>query len=333
MTFSLCFTINNYTPVGVGKLKALLDTANCVYLVIGYEVANTGTKHIQGFVQFKRKPPKGALGFNKMLNFKKGGEYANCEEMRGTPHEASGYCKKGTEASRNGQSPGNEYFYFNPSSTWRGFELGEIVVDAQGARCDLKDLCSRIMNGDMSIRQMRNNPEYASYIHQYGRTLTSYQEAYDKKQGQAWCKPEVRVLCGKAGEGKSSYVYKKHGYDNVFTLDSEASQSFLLDGYDGEPVLLIDDFKGWIKYTTMLRLLDGHPMKLNIKGGRTYKAWKHVYITSNVAPALWWQKGIGENMARRFYNGVHVIENSEIIQTFEKDEVFTNNTHWDCYDD
>jgi hypothetical protein len=71
----------------------------------------------------------------------------------------------------------------------------------------------------------------------------------------------------------------------------------MFNGYDGEKVLLIDDFNGWIKYT--LRILDGYPLRLNIKNGVTWARFDRVYITSNAKPANFYKREIKKNFKRR----------------------------------
>lgn len=49
------FTFNNYSPEDVAHIRTFAVTDRVEYLIIGHEVApNTGTLHLQGFVQFKR---------------------------------------------------------------------------------------------------------------------------------------------------------------------------------------------------------------------------------------------------------------------------------------
>lgn len=47
---SWCFTHNNYTDADVQMYKDWEKN----YMVLGYEVAESGTKHIQGFITFSR---------------------------------------------------------------------------------------------------------------------------------------------------------------------------------------------------------------------------------------------------------------------------------------
>ena len=83
------FTLNNYTDDEVRTLNGVLeDVAKCKYGVYGREVGESGTPHLQGFVQFvNRKRPNqvsALLGIRRL----------HCEARRGTPDEAATYCKK-----------------------------------------------------------------------------------------------------------------------------------------------------------------------------------------------------------------------------------------------
>lgn len=80
-----CFTINNWTSDDEHLLKNLGD--NVSYLVFGYEVGDSGTHHLQGYVVF----PK-VKRFNEAKGALPGG--AHLEPKRGSVKQASEYCKK-----------------------------------------------------------------------------------------------------------------------------------------------------------------------------------------------------------------------------------------------
>ena len=83
------FTLNNYTEEEITVINGVLeDATKCNYGVYGKEVGESGTPHLQGFVQFvNRKRPNqvsSMLGCVRM----------HCERWRGSPNEAATYCKK-----------------------------------------------------------------------------------------------------------------------------------------------------------------------------------------------------------------------------------------------
>ena len=79
------FTLNNYTDDEVSKIKSLAPS--CHYLVIGFEVGDTGTPHLQGYVCFATT--KRLSGAKIALSPR-----VHLEVKRGTPFEAATYCKK-----------------------------------------------------------------------------------------------------------------------------------------------------------------------------------------------------------------------------------------------
>lgn len=334
MVKHICFCIHDYNNYTTKHLKTWFEkTKNVTYLVIGKELTKKDGPHIQGYMQVARIPEWAKLTKNIFGPDSKLKPHYDEACKWSSAEQCAGYCLKGLEPSRKGQTPGNEFYYETPSDTWKGFQVGELQPKiTQGCRTDLKKYCKMIEDGEMKCSDFQT-AEYATVWHQYGRTLRDVETQALKKRCNKFTKMTVTVLVGDAGEGKTRYAYDKHGYENCFKIDSEASQQFLCDGYDGEDVLIIDDFKGWIKYTTMLDYLEGHPVKLNVKGGHTYKRWSHVYITSNVSPALWYKKPLGKNMRRRFTNGVHIIENSKIVRTYSLEDVATLKKEYDSYED
>jgi len=80
-----CFTLNNWTAEQDDELKRL--GAEVTYLVYGYEHGLSGTPHLQGYVIFPTRKrfsaAKAALPGNPHV-----------EARRGSPKQASDYCKK-----------------------------------------------------------------------------------------------------------------------------------------------------------------------------------------------------------------------------------------------
>lgn len=84
-----CFTLNNYTPEDVAHIESLYLNADnhITYLVIGREVGDSGTPHLQGFICFSRRKTFNVV--KALIN-----ERIHIEGARGTSDQAATYCKK-----------------------------------------------------------------------------------------------------------------------------------------------------------------------------------------------------------------------------------------------
>lgn len=163
-----------------------------------------------------------------------------------------------------------------------------------GERNDIKSAVNMIKENKKNIDIINDMPIVFVKFH---RGLEKTRFEINKVKANTFRILKNYVITGPAGCGKTRYVYDLYGYDNVYKLDAGTSVWF--DGYDGQEILLIDDFYGWIKYGHLLNILDGYPLRLDIKGGHTWALWNKVFITSNDIPALWYQKGLTPALERR----------------------------------
>lgn len=76
--------------------------------------------------------------------------------------------------------------------------------------------------------------------------------------------------------------------ERLYCLDSGGAHTLWWDGYRAEEVLLIDDYDGWIGWSTFLRVLDRYPLRINVKGGHGWARYTKVIITSNVPYVDWY---------------------------------------------
>lgn len=88
-----CFTLNNYTEE---EYEALVKY-EAVYKVIGKEVGQQGTPHLQGFIILPR--------MFRLSAMKKISSRAHWEIARGTSEEAARYCKKDGDYVEQGECP------------------------------------------------------------------------------------------------------------------------------------------------------------------------------------------------------------------------------------
>lgn len=85
---NFCFTMNNYTEDSLQAIKDIAQT-HCKYWVMGKEVGESGTPHIQGYIEFKN--PRSKQSVIKMM------QGCHIEVRKGTREQAAEYCKKDGE--------------------------------------------------------------------------------------------------------------------------------------------------------------------------------------------------------------------------------------------
>lgn len=82
------------------------------------------------------------------------------------------------------------------------------------------------------------------------------------------------------------------------------------DGYRSQSNIVIDEFRGTIDVSHILRWLDRYPISVEVKGGTRPLAATKVWITSNLDPRMWYPDLDQESkdaLLRRFTNITHFI--------------------------
>lgn len=90
---------------------------------------------------------------------------------------------------------------------------------------------------------------------------------------------KVIYIYGEAGTGKTSSVIKEHGYANICSVDNYRAP---FDLYDGQDVLLFDEYRHNFEITYFLKLLDRYPLRLRARYGDKTACYTRVYIISNI---------------------------------------------------
>jgi hypothetical protein len=113
----------------------------------------------------------------------------------------------------------------------------------------------------------------------YASGLQKAIAAIQNKTAPQWRDVKVYYLYGGSGTGKTRYVYNKHPGQIYKKLEGQ-----WWDGYEGQDVLLFDEFRGEkssIQLEYLLQILDGYELSVNVRGSTRVARWTTVYITSN----------------------------------------------------
>jgi len=94
----------------------------------------------------------------------------------------------------------------------------------------------------------------------------------------------VHVFWGSTGTGKSRRAWSEGGLD-AYPKDPRTK---FWDGYRGQDHVIIDEFRGGIDISHMLRWLDRYPVIVEVKGSSVVLKAKIIWITSNLDPRRWY---------------------------------------------
>ncbi len=263
------------------------------YCFTSFNIPNIDTEHVQYYIYQKERCPSTQkvhyqgyieLSHTMRLNKLKVHVFRNSsthiEPRKGSQSQAIEYCRKA--ATSLGEEP---IVYGEPAK--------------QGRRSDLNNY-KEYLETHHDIYDVLDN--YPNECIKYFKQTKEIINLYKKKETNHFRTVHCQAVVGPAGSGKTRLVYDKFGYDNVFKLDQSDGDRLWFDGYNGEAVLLIDDFYGWIKYGMFLNILNGYPLRLPVKGSFCYANWTKVWITSNDNIETWYSRGYTAALNRRLHS-------------------------------
>lgn len=240
---------------------------------------STSQLHVQGYVEFKNARTFSSV---KSMMFSS----THIEARKGTKKEAFDYCvdssKRASDVREEAYSEGER-----PS------------VDERGRRTDLDDVRDAVDRGDSMLSIAEEH--FGTYV-RYNRGIREYQLM--RRAAAVATAPRVKktviVYYGPTGSGKSRHVDEL--WPGAFRLSPGSYNNIWWTGYDGQAEVVFDDFYGWIKLDTLLRVLDWYPMSVPSHGGLVPLQANTFVFTSNVEPKDWYRnvpRSVKEALLRR----------------------------------
>lgn len=276
------FTLNNFTEEDQVHLQNFGDNELIRYLVFGRESGERGTPHLQGYISWRDR---------RSLDYCRNAisPRAHFEVMRGTPAQASVYCKKEGDFEEFGELPGG-----------------------RGSRSDLQSALVAVKSG---ISRVDLIEQHSLAYARAGRMLSEYQLL--NAPGRDW-ETFVSVYWGETGIGKTRKAFEEAARPYIHPGGS------WFDGYDGHSDVIFDDFGGSeFKITYLLKLLDRYQMRVPIKGGFVQWVPRKIWITSNYSPDAWFPNAKDEHvraLKRRFSKVVRFRRLSSVLAVDDAEE-------------
>lgn len=210
---------------------------------------------------------------------KKAFPQAHLEPTKGSKEQAVSYIEKKGRFEEKGEKVLYKEYY------------GEIKGN-QGARKDL-EVIEELINLGYSPKQiMKLNFSYR----RYEKMIKS--AYFDKRNDETAFIRNVVVFwhVGESGSGKT-YVSKQIidtvGSDQLYFVNDYENGGF--DMYNGEMVLFLDEFRGQLRYSTLLSLLDSYKVQIHSRYTNGFALWNEVHISSVLPPELVYKNMVAEN--------------------------------------
>lgn len=146
---------------------------------------------------------------------------------------------------------------------------------APGARSDLVNMKAMIDSGCSKLELWE---EHFGSMARYHSAMSKYAELKNKHTPRP--KLEVEWIIGPSGSGKSTKAEEQN--PNAYWLSQDGTDAIWWDGYDGEEVVVIDDFRpSMFRYEQLLKLLNSRgSYRLGHKGGSSWLLARKFVITS-----------------------------------------------------
>jgi len=219
------------------------------YMVYGRETApDTGTPHLQGYIVFKTNKRLGAV--KNIL------PRAHWSIAKGDAAQNYAYCTKDGDFEEMGIKPlTKKEIGENEKQRW-----SEIITHAKAGT-------------------LEDHDPKVYFIHY--NTALKLQAKYEKPEKIV---KTVKVFWGSTGSGKSWTAWDEAGPD-AYVKDPRSKFWY---GYSGQENVIIDEFRGGIDISHVLRWLDDYPVLVEVKGSSCALKVKNIWITSNLHPKNWY---------------------------------------------
>lgn len=281
-------------------VEKIENLASVVYWCLCDEIGSEGTYHTHLYLCFQnpkmhtvlanafpgahRENVKGTSQQNRDYVLKDGGKYN--KQLDGTYDyvDSSGKRHQGT----------------NFSDTF--LEWGEMPREHQGKSKDVEKILSLLQDGADNMEIVTQVPSAIFNIDKVDRTRSMFRDA---QFANSWRDLEVTYIFGQTGSGKTRSVMDKFGYANCYRV-TDYKHPF--DTYDGQDVIIFEEFRSSLKHADMLNYLDGYPLLLPCRYFNRQACFTKVFVITNVPPEDQYPNIDKESRAAFWRRVHHIIE-------------------------
>ena len=239
------------------------------YFCMADEIAKTGTFHTHVFL-YSHSPIRFSTLKNRF-------PIAHIEKAYGSAKENREYIlKEGKwELDEKAETKVEGSFY----------EHGEVPKEKEEKNPRMSKLIEDIREGKQAVEIIDESPEFAFRV----RDLEVLREALlSEKFRNENRKVFVSYLYGASGTGKTRSIFENHAARDICRITNyRQGKGISFDGYNGQDVLVFEEFNSQIPIEEMLNYLDIYPLSLPARYTDRTACYTKIYITSNLP--LWEQ--------------------------------------------
>lgn len=279
-------------------VEAIENLAAVVYWCLCDEIGSEGTYHTHLYICFQN--PK---AHTVIANAFPG---AHRENVKGTSQQNRDYVLK--DGDKYNKQPDGKYDYVDSSGkrhTGTNYgdtflEWGEMPHEHQGKSKDVEKILALLQDGADNMEIVTQVPSAMMNIDKVERTRSMFR---DSQFANSWRDLDVTYIFGQTGSGKTRSVMDKYGYANCYRV-TDYKHPF--DTYDGQDVIIFEEFRSSLKHADMLNYLDGYPLLLPCRYFNRQACFTKVFIITNIPPEDQYPNIDKESLAA-FWRRVHTV--------------------------
>jgi len=258
-------TINNplVCELTHGAITEILMRFCPDYFCLADEIAQTGTYHTHVFL-YSQSPMRFSTVKNRFPT-------AHIEKAYGSAKENRDYIRKEGKWAEDKKAETSVEDSF--------MEWGTLPKEGEEKDPKMYKLLQCVKDGLSTTEIIDDTPSFAFKTRDIDALRQTYLAERFRRENR---EIDVYYLFGASGTGKTRSIYEKHPAEEICRITDYNRSGVRFDAYNGQDVLVFEEFNSQIPIEDMLNYLDIYPLILPARYNDKIACYTKVYITSNI---------------------------------------------------